>query len=67
MYWILNLIDGCDGVFSVKGGTFKNYDPSNSQTENPEDNFVAEGYKVVSEKQENGDTLYTVVPEETAE
>lgn len=67
VYWILNLIDGCDGVFSVKGGTFKNYDPSNSQTENPEDNFVAEGYKVVSEKQENGDTLYTVVPEETAE
>ena len=67
VYWILNLIDGCDGVFSVKGGTFKNYDPSNSQTENPVANFVAKGYKVISEEQENGDILYTVVPEETAE
>ncbi len=46
----------------VKGGTFVNFDPSN----NPEGegtSFVADGYKVVSEEQTNGDTWYTVVAE----
>ena len=45
----------------VKGGTFVNFDPSN----NPEGegtSFVANGYKVVSETQTNGDVWYTVVP-----
>ena len=45
----------------VKGGTFVNFDPSN----NPEGegtSFVADGYKVVSETQTNGDVWYTVVP-----
>ena len=46
----------------VKGGTFVNFDPSN----NPEGegtSFVADGYKVVSEEQANGDIWYTVVAE----
>ena len=44
----------------VKGGTFVNFDPSN----NPEGegtSFVADGYKVTSETQSNGDIWYTVV------
>ena len=45
----------------VKGGTFVNFDPANSASENPKGNFVAEGYKVVSE-QHGTDTWYTVVP-----
>ena len=46
----------------VKGGTFVNFDPSN----NPEGegtSFVADGYKVVSNEQANGDIWYTVVAE----
>ncbi len=38
-----------------------NFDPSHSRTENPEANFVADGYKVVSETQANSDIWYTVV------
>ena len=48
----------------IKGGTFVNTDPSNMYeiwTHNQ--NFVADGYKVVSEVQANGDVWYTVVPE----
>ena len=44
----------------VKGGTFVNYDPSHSDSENPQANFVAEGYSVISE-QHGADTWYTVV------
>ena len=46
----------------VKGGTFVNFDPSN----NPEGegtSFVADGYKVISNEQANGDIWYTVVAE----
>ena len=46
----------------VKGGTFVNFDPSN----NPEGvgtSFIADGYKVTSETQTNGDVWYTVVPQ----
>ena len=46
--WIFNLIDDSNATISVTAGTFVNYDPSNSQTENPAANFVAEGYKVES-------------------
>lgn len=49
---------------TVYGGTFVNLDPSNNNNENPAENQVAEGYKVVSQQQENGDIWYTVVPEE---
>lgn len=60
-YWIFNLIDDSNATISVTAGTFVNYDPSNSQTENPAANFVAEGYKVESAEQDNGEIWYTVV------
>ena len=47
------------GDFIVKGGDFVGYDPSNSASENPVANFVAEGFKVV----ENAG-VYTVVVSE---
>lgn len=46
-YFVLNKKDNSDSVISVTGGIFVNYDPSNSETENPEQNFVANGYKSV--------------------
>lgn len=46
-YFVLNKKDGSDSVISVTGGMFINYDPANSATENPEQNFVANGYKSV--------------------
>ncbi len=61
-YWLLNLIDNSNASITVYGGTFVNFDPSNSATENPKANFVADGYKVVSE-QHGDDVWYTVVPE----
>ena len=45
----------------VKGGTFVNFDPSNNLAEGENTNFVAPGYKVISETQSNGDIWYTVV------
>ncbi len=63
--FLLNCVDANykDGTAKiiVKGGTFVNFDPANSASENPKGNFVAEGYKVVSE-QHGTDTWYTVVP-----
>lgn len=51
----------------VMGGTFFNYDPSNSKSENPTANFVAKGYKVVESLDANGqDKWYTVVPADAA-
>ncbi len=50
----------------IKGGTFVNYDPSLSGSihqNNDNCNYVAEGYKVIAEEQQNGDIWYTVVPE----
>ena len=47
----------------VKGGTFVNFDPSNNAAEGEGTNFVADGYKVVSETKDNGDVWYTVVAE----
>lgn len=66
IYWVLNKQDGSSGSITCYGGTFVNCDPSKTGTE-PEgqsDNFVAEGYKVVSEEKDNGDIWYTVVPGE---
>lgn len=60
-YWTLNLIDNEGGKIFVKGGTFVNYNPENSETESPADNFVADGYTVESSK-EGEDIIYTVVP-----
>lgn len=47
---------------TVKGGTFMNFNPAASTAEPGGANFVAEGYKVVSEVRD-GATWYTVVPE----
>lgn len=47
----------------VKGGTFINFNPANCQAEGAHTNFVADGYKVTSKTQSNGDIWYTVVPE----
>lgn len=60
-YWILNLIDNSPATISVTAGTFVNFDPSNSKTENPVANFVAEGY-TATETTEGDNTIYTVVP-----
>ena len=65
--FLINCIDSAykDGSAKIiiKGGTFVNFDPSDSASENPHGNFVADGYKVVSAAQTNGDIWYTVVPE----
>ena len=65
--FLLNCIDSAykDGTAKiiVKGGTFVNFDPSNNSAEGTGTNFVADGYKVVSAAQTNGDIWYTVVPE----
>lgn len=62
-YWILNKIDAARDttVFNVTGGAFVGYDPSNSQTESPYDNFLAEGYVCYEEE-----GTYYVISEETA-
>ena len=44
----------------INGGTFVNFDPSNCTAEGAHTNFVADGYKVVSEAH-GADTWYTVV------
>lgn len=63
--WTLNIRDADhksgSSTITVKGGTFYEYDPSNSTTESPAANFVAEGYKVITEEKADG-TWYTVVP-----
>ena len=63
--YLINCIDAAykDGTakISITGGTFINFDPSDSASENPNGNFVADGYKVVSQTQTNGDVWYTVV------
>ena len=59
-YYVLNKNNSTNGTITVKGGTFVNYDPSKGD-DNLGGNFVAEGYKVVSETKANGDVWYTVV------
>ncbi len=62
--FLINCIDSAwkDGSAKIEiyGGTFINFDPSDSASENPHGNFVADGYKVVSEAH-GEDTWYTVV------
>ena len=48
------------GFINVYGGTFVNFDPSTGG-QDPNNIKVAEGYKVISETQANGDIWYTVV------
>lgn len=63
--WTLNSHNTYTGTFVVNGGTFKNYNPSASMTDEndgnvPPTNFVAEGYVVVEETV-GQDVWYTVV------
>ena len=64
--YVINCIDRYykDGTatISIKGGTFVNFDPS-ANPEGDGTSYVADGYKVVSETQTNGDIWYTVVAE----
>ena len=64
--FLLNCIDSAykngTAKIIVKGGTFVNFDPSNNSAEGAGTNFVADGYKVVSEAH-GTDTWYTVVAE----
>ena len=61
--YVLNYIDADKETAEiiVYGGSFVNFDPSHSTSENPAANFVAAGYKVESAEQDNGETWYTVV------
>lgn len=56
----LNIKSGATGTIKLYGGTYVNYNPAE-----PEDNgvIIADGYKVVSETQDNGEIWYSVVPE----
>ena len=63
--FLINCIDAAykDGTAKIEiyGGTFINFDPADSASENPHGNFVADGYTVISETKANGDVWYTVV------
>ena len=63
--YVLNYIDADKETAEiiVYGGSFVNFDPSHSTSENPAANFVAEGYKVIKTTGENETPIYTVVPE----
>lgn len=64
--FVLNCLDAnrANGTAKiiVTGGTFVNFNPADCQAEGAHTNFVADGYKVVTENQTNGDVWYTVVP-----
>lgn len=49
-----------NAVINVTGGSFVNFDPSNNLAEGAGTDFLADGYKAVSKK-DNGETVYTVV------
>lgn len=63
--FLINCIDAAykngTAQIIVKGGTFVNFNPADCSAEGAHTNFVANGYKVVSETQANGDVWYTVV------
>ena len=65
--FLLNCIDSAykngTAKIIVMGGTFVNFNPADCQAEGEHTNFVADGYKVVSENKTNGEVWYTVVPE----
>lgn len=46
-YSALNLKDTTDSSITVYGGSFYKFDPSNNVSENPAENFVADGYNAV--------------------
>ncbi len=65
--FLLNCIDSAykngTAKIIVMGGTFVNFNPADCQAEGEHTNFVADGYKVVSENKTNGEVWYTVVPQ----
>lgn len=65
--WTINCYDANyrDGsaVVIITGGTFVNFNPEDNLCEGQGTNYVAEGYKVIEQRQENGDIWYTVVAE----
>lgn len=65
--FMLNCIDSAykneTAKIIVKGGVFKNFNPADNTAEGEHTNFVADGYTVVSMKDDDsGDTLYIVLP-----
>ena len=62
--YVLNVEDAnrATSRINVYGGTFVNFNPSTGG-QDPNNILLADGYKVISEVQENGDIWYTVVPE----
>lgn len=65
--FLLNCIDSAykneTAKIIVKGGIFKNFNPADNTAEGEHTNFVADGYTVVSMKDEDSeDTLYVVLP-----
>ena len=64
--WTLNKNDSTESIIIVTGGEFVGYNPAASDTENPQANFVADGYTVTSEVID-GVTVYTVVAAEVQE
>ncbi len=61
-YYVLNQQNNNPGTITVKGGTFVNYNPAGGDDYVQPTNFVADGYKVVTETH-GEDTWYTVVAE----
>ena len=49
LYSALNLKDNSGSQIIVYGGRFYKFDPSNNQSENPKENFVAEGKTVTTD------------------
>lgn len=66
-HYLINCIDANykngTAKITIMGGTFKNWNPENNTSEGAGTNFLADGYKVVSETDANGDVWYTVVAE----
>ena len=58
--YTLNKRDNESSEIIVKGGEFVEYDPSNSASENPIGNFVANGYIVNDSINDKNETIYTV-------
>ena len=61
----LNKLDGSNSKIIVKGGTFKSFNPKESLSENPQADFVAEGYTSVKSAaaDASGHFWYTVIAE----
>ena len=61
-YYVLNIKNGTQSPIIVNGGTFVNYNPETGDDADG-GNFVAEGYKVISEEK-GGKIYYTVVADD---